>query len=70
MHSGHFLYFDFGDASPIAHLETLGSGVFLSSPNVVSTYAEAIGSLRRAAMSERDSEQFIDTCLERAKETS
>lgn len=47
LHSGHFIYFEFGTAAPIVHIETLGSGVFLSSPGVVTTYRDGVGNPNR-----------------------
>ncbi|MDR7301420.1 helix-turn-helix domain-containing protein [Haloactinomyces albus] len=70
LHSGHFIFFEFGTASPIVHLETLGSGIFLSSPAVVDTYSSAIGTLRQVAMNEEATTEFIATCIEQAEETS
>ncbi|NHD16660.1 MULTISPECIES: helix-turn-helix transcriptional regulator [unclassified Actinopolyspora] len=68
LHSGHFIHFEFGDAAPIVHLETLGSGVFLSSPGAISSYAGAVGSLRQAAMTEQETIEFITSRLEQLEE--
>ncbi|MGI8309313.1 helix-turn-helix domain-containing protein [Saccharopolyspora hattusasensis] len=69
LYAGHFIMFEFGDASPIVHLETLASGVFLSSPGVVNTYAEALGTVRQAAMTAEETADFIATCIDKIEET-
>ncbi|SDP97090.1 Helix-turn-helix domain-containing protein [Actinopolyspora xinjiangensis] len=70
LHSGHFIYFEFGTAAPIVHLETLGSGVFLSSPGAVSTYRDGIGNLQQAAMTKEETTQIIATRIEQMEETT
>ncbi|SDJ86402.1 Helix-turn-helix domain-containing protein [Actinopolyspora mzabensis] len=70
LHSGHFIHFEFGDAAPIVHLETLGSGVFLSSPGAISNYTDAMGSLRQAAMTEQETAEFITSIMERLEEST
>lgn len=70
LHSGHFMFFEFPQAAPIVHLETLGSGVFLSSPTAIDTYAQAVGTLRQAAMTEEETAHFIANRVEQLEEST
>lgn len=70
VHSGHFMFFEFPQASPIVHLETLASGVFLSSAATIEVYRQAVGTLREAAMSEDATAEFIAARINSAEENS
>ncbi|GAB3544214.1 transcriptional regulator with XRE-family HTH domain [Actinopolyspora lacussalsi] len=68
LHSGHFMYFEFGTAAPIVHLETLGSGVFLSSPGAVTTYRNGVDNLQQVAMTKENTTGVIATRIEQLEE--
>jgi transcriptional regulator with XRE-family HTH domain len=58
-HAGPFALFRFPKASPIVHLEHLGSAAFVYGAKEVAVYERAEEILRHAAMSADDSEKLI-----------
>ncbi|MEU6268052.1 helix-turn-helix domain-containing protein [Saccharopolyspora shandongensis] len=69
-HEGRFILFEFPKADPLVHLEHLGSAAFLSSPSVIATYAQALGTLRDMARTPDDSMEIIETCIAQHEETA
>ncbi|MFD0919029.1 DUF5753 domain-containing protein [Saccharopolyspora rosea] len=56
---GPFHLLEFRDAGAVVHLEQRRSGVFLDAPDDVDTFVRARSTLRRTAMSQRDSSKLI-----------
>ncbi|MER7016036.1 helix-turn-helix transcriptional regulator [Saccharopolyspora sp. NPDC000359] len=69
-HEGRFILFEFPKAGPLVHLEHLGSAVFLSSPSVLDTYVEALGTLRDMAATPDHSTEIIESCIAHYEETA
>ncbi|GAA4611115.1 hypothetical protein GCM10023108_54240 [Saccharopolyspora hordei] len=61
---GAFILFEFPKASPIVNLEHYRSSAFLYDEGDVADYAQAVDSLREAAMSPADSQRLIATCVD------
>ena len=69
-HEGRFIYFEFGTAPPIVHLEHLGSAAFLTSSTAIDTYARALGSIRRTALTAEKSLAFVKSCRQELEEAA
>lgn len=69
LYAGHFMYFEFPQAAPIVHVESLACGAFMSTPATVDSYRRARDNLLRDAMNEDETRKFIASLVQSAEES-